>query len=473
MSLNFFNRSFYYFFSSFINRGVIFLLLPLYTRILTKVDYGIFELLLVFGSFANIIICVEISQSIYRFYNETNKKKLYSSTAFWFYIFTHLTFIIVALVFSKEISSILFQSENQITIFRLGIFYISLNGIYILLCNQLRLQGLAKIYLNTAIITSIITIITSYIFIYIYKLRLEGVFLSLIFGLLLGAFYSFLKLRNITYIFSFNFKILFKMIKFSFFLLPTSILVITASFLDRYLINYYLSLNEVGIYAVSIRISSLLLFFTIGIQLAYTPFFFKIYKKKNSKAKLGNLINFIFSIYLLGYLFLLLFLPEIFNIFIGKDYEESKYIVKYLALSLVFSQIYVFFPGVMIVNKNYIYFFIYFIVFIINLTLNIYLIPLIGVEGAAVSSLIANSFGAVLNIVCSQLYFKILIKWSKFLVLISLILFFSYLYHFVKIVVFNDFFLRILFFLIAIYIVYIFKLLPKIKKNKNKFTLNY
>jgi O-antigen/teichoic acid export membrane protein len=207
--------------------------------------------------------------------------------------------------------------------------------------------------------------------------------------------------------------------------------------------------------------------------LAYTPFFFKIYKKKNSKAKLGNLIIFIFSIYLLGYLFLLLFLPEIFNIFIGNSFKESEHIVKYSALSLVFSQIYIFFPGIMIVNKNYIYFFIYFIVFIINLILNICLIPLIGVEGAAVSSLIANSFGAVLNIVCSQLYFKILIKWSKFLVLISLILFFSYFYHFIKIVVFNDFFLRILFYLIAIYIVYIFKLLPTIKKNKNKFSLNY
>jgi O-antigen/teichoic acid export membrane protein len=473
MSFNFFNTSFYYFLSSFINRGVIFLLLPFYTRILTKVDYGIFELLLVFGSFANIIICLEISQSIYRFYNETNKKKLYSSTAFWFSIFAYLTFILIALVFTKEISSIIFRSENYIMIFRLGIFYISLNGIFILLCNQLRLQGFSKIYLKTAVVTSITTIIASYIFIYIYKLRLEGVLLALISGLLLGAFYSFLNLRNITYNLSFSFKILLKMLKFSFFLLPTSILVITSSFLDRYLINYYLSLNEVGIYSVSIRISSLLLFFTIGIQLAYTPFFFKIYKKKNSKAKLGNLIIFIFSIYLLGYLFLLLFLPEIFNIFIGNSFKESEHIVKYSALSLVFSQIYIFFPGIMIVNKNYIYFFIYFIVFIINLILNICLIPLIGVEGAAVSSLIANSFGAVLNIVCSQLYFKILIKWSKFLVLISLILFFSYFYHFIKIVVFNDFFLRILFYLIAIYIVYIFKLLPTIKKNKNKFSLNY
>jgi len=216
MLLIFLRKSLYYFFSSFVNRGIAVLLLPLYTRTLSKVDYGIFDLLIVFGSFANILISFEISQSIYRFYHETKKKKLYSSISLWFSVFSYLIFIIICFFFSKEISSIIFKNDNQIVNFRLAIIYISLNGIYILVCNQLRLQGLASFYFNAAVITGITNIITTFILLIVFKLHVEGVFLGLILGLLLGLFYSLLKLSNITYIFSFNFKIFFKMIKFSF-----------------------------------------------------------------------------------------------------------------------------------------------------------------------------------------------------------------------------------------------------------------
>lgn len=470
MLLIFLKKSFYYFFSSFINRGIAVLLLPLYTRTLSKVDYGIFDLLIVFGSFANILISFEISQSIYRFYHETKKKKIYSSISLWFSVFSYVIFIIICFFFSKEISTIIFKTDNQIINFRLAIIYISLNGVYILVCNQLRLQGLASFYFNAAVITGITTVITNFILLIVFKLHVEGVFLGLILGLLLGLSYSLLKLRNITYIFSFNFKIFFKMIKFSFPLLPTSILVITTLYLDRYFINYYLSLAEVGVYGVAYRISSLLLLITIGFQLAYTPFFFKIYKEKNSPSVLGNLITFIISLYFMGYLLLSLFSHEIFKIYVGKDFVEAEYIIKYLALSLIFAQFYIFFPGIMIVNKNYIYFVVSFIVFIINIFLNIYLIPLAGLKGAATASLAANSFSAFLIIILSQQYYKILIPWSKLIIFMSLVIFLSLYYSFINIFLINEFFFKIILFLIVIYLFYISKFFPKdFNKILNKF----
>ena len=51
-----------------LSRSISFLLLPIYTRILSTSDYGIFDLIMVFGGFVNLTIPLEITQGIARFY---------------------------------------------------------------------------------------------------------------------------------------------------------------------------------------------------------------------------------------------------------------------------------------------------------------------------------------------------------------------------------------------------------------------
>jgi hypothetical protein len=104
--------------------------LPLYTRILSTTDYGIFDLLIIFGNFVNVIVAFEISQSIYRFYHEKKNKKKYCSTSLWFTVFAYIIFLGLTFTFSKEITFFFFARYDQIVIFNFAVIYITLNGIF-------------------------------------------------------------------------------------------------------------------------------------------------------------------------------------------------------------------------------------------------------------------------------------------------------------------------------------------------------
>ena len=50
-----------------LSRGINFLLLPVYTRFLSKADLGVVELLLVFQLLASIVLSLELPQALARF----------------------------------------------------------------------------------------------------------------------------------------------------------------------------------------------------------------------------------------------------------------------------------------------------------------------------------------------------------------------------------------------------------------------
>lgn len=84
--------------STFFARSVVFILLPLYTRLLTAKEFGIIELLTAFGNFINVTIALEVSQALVRFFPEAiNKedKRSYASTSFWFTLFAYTVFLVI------------------------------------------------------------------------------------------------------------------------------------------------------------------------------------------------------------------------------------------------------------------------------------------------------------------------------------------------------------------------------------------
>jgi len=458
MTINFFKQSFIYFFSNIISRSLSILLLPLYTRILSTTDYGIFDLLIIFGNFVNVIVAFEISQSIYRFYHEKKNKKKYCSTSLWFTVFAYIIFLGLTFTFSKEITFFFFARYDQIVIFNFAVIYITLNGIYILVTNQLRLQNLANYFLKSSLISGVVTIFSTFIFVIIFKLQLIGIFLGLILGIFLGLIYSINKLMSISYVLTFNVKALIEMLKYSIPLIFSSILVISILFMDRYFLNYYLSIQEVGIYGIGYRISSVLILIIVGFQLSFSPFIFKNYKKKKTPLIIGNFLTLFFSICFLFYLFLSLFSKDIMRIFIGKDFIEAGNIISYLGLSLMISQFYVFFPGIMIAKKNYLYLIINFIGFLINFFLNIYLIPLNGIVGASIASLFTNIFILLFSIIFSQYYYTMIINWLKLIVYIFFVTTFSFFYSVINIFSLEEVYFKILLFIVAIFLIFFLKI---------------
>src|SRR5262245_44686314 len=163
--------------ASVFTNAVSFLLLPLYTRILSPKDYGIVDLLGIFATLVNLTIALEISQGVARYFADSQKNPeriAYASTALWFTLGTNIIFVLISWAFSGPIAYILLEPQRQ-EVLRLAILSTAAYGILYLVQNQLRwqLQPISfAVSLTTATLTSIIA---SIVFVFSFHLGAEGV----------------------------------------------------------------------------------------------------------------------------------------------------------------------------------------------------------------------------------------------------------------------------------------------------------
>ena len=99
MIRRFFQESVVYALSSVLTRGIGLLLVPFYTRVLAPADYGAIEILAVVGGLVNIVVAVEISQGMARYFaasRDERERASYAATALWFTIATYSAFFLLA-----------------------------------------------------------------------------------------------------------------------------------------------------------------------------------------------------------------------------------------------------------------------------------------------------------------------------------------------------------------------------------------
>jgi O-antigen/teichoic acid export membrane protein len=260
MLKNFLRDTAIYAIPSFISRGLGFILIPLYTRVLAPADYGTLDLLTVFGSLVSLTVALEISQGVARYYtgeNNPNTKIEYASTAFWFAVFCYTLFVIAAFTFSKELSAMVIGRQGMEMYFRLASVYIGLNGVFYLIQSQFRWELRSKNFAAASIIVSLITAGLAILFTYVFGWGLAGVLSGMASGVLAGCVYG---LWNLGYTFQFRFHWmrLKEMLSFSAPLVPSGIAVFVNNYIDRVMINHYLSLNEVGLYGIGFRLAGVI-----------------------------------------------------------------------------------------------------------------------------------------------------------------------------------------------------------------------
>lgn len=392
-------------------------------------DYGLFDLFLVFMNIINLTIAFEITQGIARFYiieSDTREKILYASTAYWFSFATYLIFTIICLFFSSSLSSLILGSKNYVDIFEIGVIYIFVNGLLQLVQNQFRWQMLSFNFMVNSLLHVLSTSIISVTSIYYLNLGIKGLFLGLLIGALIPLIIGFYQLRK-TFIFSFKFEKLTSLLKFTAPLVPASVSVWAISYFDRILIQYFHGLNDVGIFGIGFRVSSSILILLVGFQTALTPLIYKYYDDKDTPNQIALLFKvFLFFIFVCC-LFLILILPVGLKYLISAQFLESEKVIIFLVPSVILSQLYIFFPGMSIRAKTKIILYINLLGGVVNIFLNFVLVQYLSFVGASIASLISQGFIFFAFILLSQKFYFVPHDWKR---IISLTIIFFSLYFF-------------------------------------------
>ncbi len=414
----FFKDSLVYFFPSLVSRGLALFLVPLYTKVLSPDDYGVFDLFIVFSGIINLTIALEISQAVARFYTsekDDRQRVLYASSAFWFTLFCYGLFTMLSLFFIKPASELVLGKAGLEQIFGIGVFHIFLYGLVYLMQNQLRWELRSLAFAGISLTYTVTTALLSIVLAYWLNLGLEGLMLGMVCGGGLAVLQGGWLLRK-SFKVRFSKTLLVEMLRFSYPLVPSGIAVWMSSYVDRMMINHYLTLEDVGLYGIGFRLASIVSLVIVGFQSALSPLIYANHEKPETPFELSRIFRFFCALSLLFFVGINFYSQELLVWFTQPAYYDAKRVIIYLVPSILFSQMYVFAPGIFIAKKTGYVLWINVMGAALNALLNWLLIPIWGFTGAAVATLISQFCVFCVFMGYSQRLYPVPHQWHRLLV---------------------------------------------------------
>lgn len=406
----FFKDSLLYTFANLFTRGIGFILLPIYTRIISKVEYGLFDYLTTIGALLGVVITLEITQAIFRFipdYKEAPEKQIrLASTGFWFSVGMYLLLSILCFAFSKSLASILLDDAMYSDLIKVTCVLFLSNAVLYNFTSLMRANLLSKQVVIVSTLNAVFVASFSLLFVAYYELGLYGLISGQLFGILLSIFVAYTRVK--TWIkFVFCFESLKQMLSFSAPLIFSSIGVVLSMFVDRVMLKEFLGAEQLASYAVAIKIASIVTLLMVGFQSALTPLIYANYQKDETPHKISKLFHFYLSASLVSVLLLGAAAHWLVTIIAGVQYTEAANYVAPLVCAALFSSMYLFFPGLSIAKKTTIIALVNICVGVLNVILNYLFIPKFGALGAAFSTLFSVFLAFIVNATIAQRFYII------------------------------------------------------------------
>tara|TARA_B100000959_G_scaffold271937_1_gene320662 strand:+ start:1494 stop:2924 length:1431 start_codon:yes stop_codon:yes gene_type:complete len=380
-------------------RAISFLLLPLYTNLLSTAEAGWVFILYTILAFFNTIFSHGMDSSLLKFYNKGNQKQILT-TSILYSVFYSLLISFILFIFYQFIVIRFFPTigVNNQQIIGPILFILIADMLASRIITLIRLLNNPYYYLFISFVNIITSIVLNIYFIHTLRLGLVGVlyalmgvsFLQLL--LLLPTLYQNFKFSL------FNKDLLKKMICFSMPFLPASVFFIIIEMSDRWMLGWLSTIENVGLYGAGYKIGSLMLLIVRSFNLNWQPFYLNkdLQKPQKKFSSIGT--NFILFLIFLCTILSICW-PAIFNMnigpyyIIGQQFGDGGFIIPIIGLSYIFYGIFILqMPPIYRLDKqNWVPVF-WGIGAITNFCANLYLIPLYGIYGAAYGTLLAYVF---------------------------------------------------------------------------------
>lgn len=396
-----------------LSRGIGLLLIPVYTRILTPAQYGLLDLIILISTLAFFILTLEIGQGCARFFpelkSEAEKKDFFSANFFFTFLIYSGAIGLLALL-APLIAPKIIPIKDGIPLYMMGLLFIWTNGISQQVHNHLRWEFLRLEFGIAALAIALISACLVLLFALAGMLNLTTILFSLTMGQFSALLYSLYKLRHRLQL-RISRKALAVMLSFSSPLVISSAAVWVNNYIDRVALLQLMSLSDVGVYALAFRIAGIISITLIGLQQAISPLIYTHYKDPQTPEQIAQLFRYFVAVILLIFAIMALFSHEIILIVSGDAYREAAPIMPILVASIVISQSYVFMPGIFLAKKTLTASYINICGAVVNVLGNLALIPILGLAGAAISTLAGSLILFCLYLMIGHKYYPIPFEW--------------------------------------------------------------
>ncbi|HPD39583.1 MAG TPA: oligosaccharide flippase family protein [Mesotoga infera] len=399
---------------TFGSKAISLFMLPIFTRVLTKADYGKIDIITTSISLLLPLLTLNIIEAVFRF--TLDKGSLEEKQAIFTSALTvGATGFLCLLLFLPIF--VHFGVSGQVLVVFLALFLVDvvseISRVIIRAEQKLKLFAISDM-IRTATFASF-----GIYFVAFLRMGVTGYFLAQIIAALASTIIVFMFGSLLRYIrvSSFNKAVLLRLARYSLPLVPNTLgwWIINAS--DRFVLTYFLGFEAAGLYAVAHKFPMLISVFSGIFGQAWQISSIEQYCEETTERDLfySNVFRFFYSVMFLLLIVLAIFLRLLVNLLVGEAFSSSWRFVPFLLIGSVFaafSSIYG--VGYLASKKTKGALTTTLWASAINMALNVALISRIGIQAASISTATAFIVMWILRVVQTKKYFSIKVDWRNF-----------------------------------------------------------
>jgi len=393
-----------------------FLLLPVYTIVLSPTEYGAIALLLIVEQVVRVVNRWGIDAAFMRFYfecpDDTSRREL-ASTIFIFLAVAGGALAAAGLVAAPAVARLLFGGNDFTAAFRVVMITTLFGSVSFLPFHVLRIEGRARTFVALTFANNLATLLVKLLLVVVLRKGVMGVVLAdliVAVGLALALAPRYAALIRPV----FSIGVLKACLRFGLPRVPHSFAHQVIAVADRFTLSRFAPLNQLGVYNVGASLGLGLKLFLSAFETAWAPFYFREAGTAEAKQTFRAVSTYAFGALALLVSGLAAVAHDLVRLMTVPLFYGASTIVPWIGLGVGLQGIYLLTSIGLNITKRTIYYPVATgAATAAAILASVVLVPRFGAVGAAWSSVIAYGVLAAVGMALSRRFYPITYEWPR------------------------------------------------------------
>ena len=400
-----------------LTKAIAFLLIPLYTNALPPEEYGVFQLLVLFTTVAMVFAMSGMNVALFKHFvtteDESSRRRFFTSTVVWV-ILSSAILVGLTYILAGPLSNVLTGASGRGGLVGLAAINAGLEAIILVSLLIFRMEKKPVGYVSYALVKVVLIVAGNIILVWYLKMGVSGIIIAgiiadlIILGPLLWRVGHYL-------IWPVSLKFVGSMLVWGVPFIPASLASIVLTLSDRLLLRYMDGFDSAGIYSVGYKLAGVIFLLYTAFRFAWGPYMFELARETSTAERiypkvLLPLVAFLgfCSVAFVG------ISPELFHFFVGEAYHSARMVLMPVSAAAIFEAMSLFFGAGMQTRDRTIFVpVVTGFAAVVNVLLNIWLIPRFSFMGAAWATLISYAVMAYMSYRLGNPLMPVKYPWVK------------------------------------------------------------
>jgi O-antigen/teichoic acid export membrane protein len=393
-------------------------LLPIYSRYLPhpRRDLGAIETLLALSVVLVTFLRLGIATAFFRFYFDAEDDRgrvRVVRTSFWFTMTTATAGLVAGMLLARPISNLFFASDARTNLVRAAFVILWAQMNYEQLTSLFRVEERSVSYVAATLANVILTVVATVLLVAVWHKGATGVLVGNFAGTLI-VYFVLLAYRRYQLGLEFDRELFRQMQRFGMPFVPSGVALWLIDFSDRFFLVKLKGAAEVGLYSIGVRVSTAILMLMIALRTAWPAFAYSIKDDDEAKRTYGFVLTYVVYVGCWLSLALALLSPWLVRLLTVPTLYPGSRVVSLLVFGgTAYIAYTVMAIGLGRARRTQFNWVVTGLAAVVNVGLNIALIPPYGMMGAAVSTLVAYTVMFLGMAVYAQRVYPVPYQWRR------------------------------------------------------------